>query len=132
MILRAFAVWCGLLVLALINGAVRELWIRSKLGAWGSHFVSSITLSAAILAVAWATIDWVYVADVADAFVAGGFWLVLTLAFEFLAGHYFFRKSWGELLADYNLLRGRLWLLVLLTTALAPFLTAWQRGLLPL
>jgi hypothetical protein len=56
---------------------------------------------------------------------------VLTLAFEFLAGHYLFGAPWPQLLADYNVLRDRIWVLVLATTALAPWLTARSHGLLP-
>jgi hypothetical protein len=47
---------------------------------------------------------------------------VLTLAFEFLAGHYLFGHPWATLLADYNLARGRIWLLVLVATLLGPVL----------
>ena len=36
-------------------------------------------------------------------------WLGMTLAFEFLFGHYIAGKSWSLLLADYNLAAGRLW-----------------------
>jgi hypothetical protein len=49
----------------------------------------------------------------------------MTLGFEFLAGHYLFGKPWPVLVADYNLLRGRVWLFVPLVTLLAP-LWAWR------
>ena len=54
-----------------------------------------------------------------DAWTIGVMWLAMTLAFEFLAGHYFFRTPWATLLADYNLLAGRLWILVLVATVTA-------------
>jgi hypothetical protein len=38
-----------------------------------------------------------------------------------------FRKPWNELLADYDVLSGRMWVLVLVTTTLAPLLTANMR-----
>jgi hypothetical protein len=46
-------------------------------------------------------------------------WLLLTVAFEFLAGHYLFHNPWARLLEDYNVFRGRIWVLVLLTTLVA-------------
>ena len=67
-----------------------------------------------------------------EAFLIGLVWLALTLAFEFLAGHYGFRTPWKELLADYDVLSGRIWVLVLLTTTLAPLLTANMRHLVAL
>ena len=117
---RAVVAWCGLLVLAFVNGAVREAALVPVLGDTVAHAVSSITLSAAILVLAWATIGWIAPASAAAAWQVGALWLALTLAFEFLAGHYLFGNPWNRLLADYNVLRGRIWIVVLLTTLCAP------------
>ena len=59
-----------------------------------------------------------------DAMLGGSasMWLAMTLMFEFGAGHYLFRTPWSTLLADYNLLAGRLWILVLVATLTAPAL----------
>jgi hypothetical protein len=38
-------------------------------------------------------------------------------------------SPWAELFADYNVLRGRVWLFVLVTTALAPFVAGRAHGL---
>jgi len=37
--------------------------------------------------------------------------------------------SWATLFADYNLLRGRIWILVLVATFIAPWLAGRVRGL---
>jgi len=42
--------------------------------------------------------------------------VTLTVAFEFLAGHYVFGTPWHQLVADYNIFRGRIWVLVLITS----------------
>jgi len=55
-------------------------------------------------------------------------WLLLTLAFEFTFGHYVDRKTWSELFANYNLLEGRLWPVVLASLFCAPFLWARPAG----
>jgi hypothetical protein len=49
-------------------------------------------------------------------------WLGLTVAFEFLFGHFARGLSWKELLHDYDILSGRLWVLVLLWITVAPYL----------
>jgi hypothetical protein len=121
---RGLVVWCGLLVLAIVNGALREATLVPSIGDAPAHAVSSLTLSAAILALSWLTIGWIAPASSLDAWRIGGLWLALTLAFEFLAGHYLFGSSWDRLLADYNVLRGRIWIAVLVTTAVAPFIAA--------
>jgi hypothetical protein len=58
----------------------------------------------------------------------GLFWTALTVAFEFGFGHYAMGHSWQRLLADYNILAGRVWVLVLLTMYAGPRLVARWRG----
>jgi hypothetical protein len=79
--------------------------------------------------VTWSTIAWIRPRSLADAWRIGLLWLALTLAFELLAGHYVFDAPWSRLLADYNLLRGRIWILVLITTFAAPVIAARAHGL---
>jgi hypothetical protein len=131
-ILRALAIWCLILVLAVLNGGARDAWLVPQLGETLGSAVSSITLSALVFLTTFATITWIRPASVGQAWRVGVAWLVLTLAFEFLAGHYGFRKTWSELLVDYNLGRGRIWILVLLTTLLSPPWTARLRHLVGL
>jgi hypothetical protein len=122
-IARALAVWCLLLVLAVLNGGVRDTWLSPPLGDAIGRAVSSILLSLVILFATWLTIGWIGPTTAGRAMTVGALWVGLTLAFEFFVGHYGFGKSWAELLADYDLLRGRIWILVLLTTFVAPLLT---------
>ena len=46
---------------------------------------------------------------------------MLTLAFEFLLGRFVSGLSWGQTLAEYDIASGRLWVLVPLWMALAPY-----------
>jgi hypothetical protein len=130
MLRRSLVVWLGLLVLAIANAGVREALITPGMGASAGHVISTITLCAAILVLSWLTIGWIRPRSSGDAWAIGGLWFGLTVAFEFLAGHYLFGNPWSRLLEDYNVLRGRVWVLVLLTTALAPFLCARARRLI--
>ena len=60
-------------------------------------------------------------------YVAGAwrvFWLVLSLLFEFGFFHYVMHEPWEKLLADYNIFRGRLLIIVWLTTLFLPLV--WQ------
>ena len=49
-------------------------------------------------------------------------WPALTILFEFGFGHYVEHKPWDTLLADYNILKGRIWGLVLISEFAAPLL----------
>lgn len=128
MILRAVAVWLVILVVAVVNGAVRETLVSPRFGAAAGHIASSIALSAAAMLVAWLTIAWIAPASAGAAWATGGLWLLLTVAFEFLAGHYLFGDPWEKLLADYDLRRGRIWVLVLVATTCAPAFGYWLRA----
>jgi hypothetical protein len=119
---RAVAIWTGLLVIAVANGALRDVLIVPRLGPQAGHVISTLVLSAVIVAVAFVSIRWIAPPDRAGALRVGGLWVVLTLAFELLAGHWLFGKSWSDLFADYDLAAGRVWILVLVATLLAP---AW-------
>jgi hypothetical protein len=129
MLLRALIVWCALLVAAIVNGTIRVAVIIPAVGETAGHIISTIKLSIAILLIAWLAIPWLGPASGIDLWRIGAMWFALTVAFEFGAGHFLFGNPWSRLLEDYNVLRGRVWVVVLLATATAPMVAAWGWGL---
>jgi hypothetical protein len=127
---RAIVVWFAVLALANLNGAMREVWLIPRLGPGLGRVLSTVILSGMVFLVTWLTIGWIRPATRGDALRIGVLWLVLTLAFEFLVGHYLFHKPWAVLLEDYDLSRGRIWMAVLVVVLLAPLCTARMRRLL--
>jgi hypothetical protein len=127
---RAFLVWIGLMFLAIGNGFLRESALVPAMGVGRAHVLSTILLCLLILVLTWLAIPWIAPESNRTALLVGGFWLGLTLAFEFGFGRAVARKSWDELLTDYDLSRGRIWPLVLVATLTAPWLTALMRGLI--
>ncbi|HYQ88492.1 MAG TPA: hypothetical protein VEU09_02575 [Candidatus Binatia bacterium] len=129
MILRALDVWFILLVLAVANGTFRTAILIPRVGERAGHIISTILLSLLILATAWLTIGWIHPATFYAAVLIGIVWLGLTVLFEFGAGHFVFHQPWERLIADYDLTKGRIWVLVLIVTVKAPALAAWARGM---
>lgn len=127
---HAVIIWFAILIVAIANGAVRANLLIPWAGEDLGHVLSTISLCIAILAVTWASVECIGVSARRDAVRVGLLWLGMTVAFEFLGGHYLFGTRWTQLLADYNLARGRIWVLVLLTTTITPLLAAHARGLL--
>jgi hypothetical protein len=119
---RAVLVWFGLLAIAIVNGGIREGWVIPAVGEVAGRAISTVMLSVAILAFAWLTSGWMRAESRRAAATIGTVWVVLTLTFEFVAGHYLFGATWESLLADYDVSHGRIWILVLITTLLAPTL----------
>lgn len=129
MTLRTLLVWVLLLLIAVLNGGIRDIWLSPQLGDPAGRAVSTILLSGLIVLTTWMTIGWIRPASAGEALRVGACWLALTLIFEFVVGHYGFRKPWADLLADYDIRRGRIWVVVLVVTLLAPLWTARLRGL---
>ena len=129
MILRALAVWLLLLILAVLNGGLRDTQLSPRLGDTVGRGISTLLLCGLIVLATWLTIGRIRPGGSREALAVGALWVALTLAFEFGVGHYGFGKPWPELLADYDLSRGRIWITVLVVTLLAPWWTARSREL---
>jgi hypothetical protein len=128
MIFRAVLIWFGLLTIAVLNGGFREAVLVSRLGRGVGQAVSTVLLSALILAVGWTAIPWIAPRSLQEAWTIGVLWVALTLAFEFLAGHFLFGKPWQELIADYNIFEGRIWVMVLIVTLMTPIVAFTRQG----
>jgi hypothetical protein len=128
MLLRAFIVWIAMLGLAVGNGIFRESILVPRLGSLRAGQVSTLLLCALILALTFRTVRWIHPVTIGQALVIGAMWVVLTLIFEFGSG-LAQGKPMRELLADYDVLRGRIWPLVLVTLAVAPLLMSRARGM---
>lgn len=127
MILRSVLAWCVLMVVAILNGTVRVALLNPRLGERTGHIISTLMLTGLIFVLALVLVPWVGPTSSGEALAVGGLWLLLTLTFEFGFGHCVAHKPWGELLADYNIAAGRIWVLVLLATFLAPLVAARLR-----
>jgi hypothetical protein len=114
--------WFGLLIVAMINGGVRDALYKPAVGELAAHQISTLTgIILFGLVIWWMTRLWP-IASSQRAWTIGLIWLVMTVAFEFLFFHYVAGHSWGELLNNYNIAEGRVWVLVLLWTLIAPYM----------
>jgi hypothetical protein len=111
-----------LLVAMMANGFVRVQVMEPRLGEVLARQVATVMGVAIVILVAGTFVRRLPHAGSADLLGVGVLWLLLTLAFEFLFGHYVMGASWPELLADYDVLAGRFWPLVLLAVLLGPWL----------
>lgn len=119
--LRAAAVWLLLLIVAFASATARVALLQPRLGERIAHQLGTLVVVALFAAVIWGTVRWVDPGLDRGRLVALGVaWAAATLLFEFGFGHWVAGHSWSRLFADYDLLAGRLWLLVLLTVLLGP------------
>ena len=59
LVLRSFAVWLGILVLASLNGALRDLVVAPRLGDTPARALSTVILCGLVLLVTWGSVGWI-------------------------------------------------------------------------
>jgi hypothetical protein len=126
LVLHSLLAWLLLLVLAVLNGALREAVLLPALGLPFALVASGLLLCACVLAMCFALVPRL-VARGARPLALGASWLALTLVFEFAFGRFVQHRSWQELAAAYTFREGNLWPLVLLVILVAPALAARSR-----
>jgi hypothetical protein len=114
--------------LAIANGALRELVYAKHVGELGAHQISTATAIVLFGIYLWFVFRRWPLSSAAQAWTAGALFVVLTVAFEFGFGHFVAGHPWGRLLHDYNLAAGRVWGLVLVFLAVAPYGCFWLRS----
>jgi len=110
-----------MLLLAVINGTARDLWYIKYVGELSAHQISTFVLIALFGIYIYFIISRFPPQSGRQALLVGLLWLILTLGFEFGFGH-FRGKSWSELLGEYNILKGRIWVLIPIWITIAPYL----------
>jgi len=108
--------------IAIANGALREGCYGEHLSELRAHQVSTVTGILLFGVYIWVLLRLWKPESAGQALTIGLMWLGMTVAFEFLFGHYVAKRPWSDLLHDYNLLAGRVWVVVLVWVTIAPYL----------
>jgi hypothetical protein len=113
--------WIPMLVLAIANGALRQLTFAKWMPELRAHQLSTAFGAAIIGLFIWFVIRIQPPASSRQAVLIGLVWVSLTVVFEFAMGRFLTHRPWRQLVQDYNLAAGRVWPLFLLWLALAPY-----------
>jgi len=127
--LKALGLWLLILVLAIVNGGLREVVLLKVLPRTTAFTASGLLLIACVLIVALLSIKWLGQLGFAQYAGVGLLWLVLTLAFEFGFGLLVRGESVASVLDAYRFRDGNIWPVVLVVVAAAPAFAAYVRGL---
>lgn len=115
------AAWLGMLVLAVLNGALREALLTPAFGDTAGRQLSTLLLL--ILFAGWFCFlrrRWP-LETARQAWLVGALWLVSTLALETFMGRVLGGKPWSAVFEDYDVFSGRIWVLVPLWTLVGPY-----------
>jgi hypothetical protein len=127
MILRSLAIWLLMMAAEALHGIARAIFLVPHVGQFHSNQIGVFTGSLIILVIALVFVRWLGTTRSSQLLGIGILWLVLTLAFEFLFGHFVVGASWQRLAADYNVLEGGLLPLGMLVLTLSPWIGAKVR-----
>ena len=120
----AFLTWLGFATVAVAGGIFRVMLLEPGLGEHLANIIETLGLTLILAGAVWVATPWLIPGlGQRDLKRLGLFWVALTLAFEFLFGHFVDGADWGALLSNYDITAGRLWILVPLTMGIGPMLT---------
>ena len=119
--LKYVLAWLPLVMIAMVNGALREGLYGKYLGELRAHQVSTVSGVLLFGVFIWALVRFRRPESSKQAITIGLIWLGLTVAFEFIFMHYVAGRSWDVLLHDYNIFAGRVWVVVLVWVTVAPY-----------
>jgi hypothetical protein len=121
MIAKFILVWFLLAIVAIANGIIRQATYGKSVSDLEAHQISTFTAILGSGAIVWLVSRFWSIESASQAWRIGFLWLAMTIVFEFGFGHYIAGHSWGRLLADYNILEGRVWSLFLIWITVMPF-----------
>lgn len=121
MLLKYLLAWFPMLIIAILNGTLRDLGYKKWMGELAAHQISTFSLIILLGLYIAFIVKKIPPQTAMQAVLLGLFWMFLTLCFEFGFGKYR-RLSWQQLFSDYNILKGRIWILIPLWMAFAPYL----------
>jgi Na+/melibiose symporter-like transporter len=122
---KAVGAWFFLLIAAVLSGIVRTSFLSPQMGEHISYVVSTLILMIAVLICSWVLSNRLLKhCATSDLFVIGLIWAVLSAIFELFFGHYVQGTPWAALIQEYNLLSGKIWIVVLLTELVGPWFMA--------
>lgn len=118
---RYVLAWLPMLVIAVANGALRQVTFGKVMPELHAHQLSTVIGSVLEGLFVWFVIRKWPPSSSRHALRIGLVWLVLTVAFEFFMGLVLARRPLPDVLHDYNLLAGRVWVLFLVWLTFAPW-----------
>ncbi|MDH4162498.1 MAG: hypothetical protein OEW15_07380 [Nitrospirota bacterium] len=122
MIMKYFIAWFGMMVLAVLNGALRDFAYQPHLGELAGHQISTVILLLLLFAgyFRFLTRRWP-IESGRQAWAIGTMWFLMTEAFEFGMILMTSAHPWDKIFESYSLFEGQVWLFVPLWVLIGPY-----------
>lgn len=128
MVQKSLEVWLFVALAAMMNGMFRSLFLVPRLGDHAAHVLSVLMMMILVLLLSSVLVNrFLREYGNRDLFLIGFLWMALSVSVDFLFEYFIMDVPWRVILRDYNLLSGRIWLLVLATELIGPWFMASNR-----
>jgi hypothetical protein len=124
MFARSLAVLLAIIVAETVHGVLRTWYLLPRVGDLASRQIGVFTGSLLIVAISIAAARWIGASRPAHLLAIGAMWVALMVAFEVALGRLAFGFPWSRIAEDFDLSRGGLLPLGLVTLAFAPLVAA--------
>ncbi len=121
-LIRYLLAWLAMLGIAIANGALRQETFGKIMPELRAHQLSTLIGSVLIGLFIWVVMRTWPASSERQALSIGLIWLLLTVVFEFFMGLVLAHRPLAQVIQEYNLLTGRVWVLFLIWLTLAPWL----------
>jgi len=120
-VIRYGLLWIPMLVIAVANGALRQATFAKVMPELRAHQLSTLIGAVLMGLFIWFVVRRWPPASGRQALLIGLVWLLLTVAFECFMGLALAHRPLSQVVQDYNVFSGRVWVLFLIWLALAPW-----------
>jgi len=128
-LLKATGIWLVIVLAAILNGTFREKILAPVIGTSIALPLSGVSLAILVFIVSLVFVPFIGTSEPKMYIAIGLLWVVLTLSFEFIFGHFVAGKTWHEVMQVFNVKKGDLFIVVIFITAISPWFSAKVRGL---
>jgi len=123
MYLSLLITWLLFIPIAILNGSIRNFLYAPYTGELLAHQISTLILITLFILISYLRHAKLFTTSTFSKLLSiGSFWVFLTILFEFGFGHFIMDNPWSRLIADYNILTGRIWGLFLISEFLSPLI----------
>lgn len=123
MLWKSVGFWFVLLIVAIVSGGLRESLLKSRIGELRAHQVGTVLVCVIFFGLIALFVRWTNPSE-REALFIGGLWVGMIILFEAFMVRVWMGKPWSTVFADYNVVKGRLWVLVLITTLFGPWIAS--------
>lgn len=121
LLLKAIWMWVGFVVLAVLNGILRDTLYKPQWGPVWGYIAGTLILLVVIAIAMYAFLRRNRASLTRPRLVLlGVLWLLLSLFFEFAVSHWVMEEAWNAILTHYNVMEGQLRVLVRLLELAGP------------